>query len=1209
MARATKAVAVELRKLAKLIPQILLLLALCSASAIGQTPLTYQASIGSGVHSITGFESGSNCNGPYYNSVPFQVIWGPLTLRSDLHLIKKNGAWLPASVTETGVASLGYPQSTYMSTITPDGIVRTIETGAFDSTASQEQGSINSEEVIDLNTGKYTWHRQINETYGGSCPGSQTEVQDRTGDLPVTLSPYTPALPTLNIVNPTLINGNILPSPTSVPAASVPNAPGAAGLAADGISAIALVYQSATSDPVNFSISATGFTTEIGTLGPYADNYLSLPSSGSGQQLTVQSPLNAGDCVAGSTTPCIFLALYWAPSQMPVLPANLAVGNFQNVLVTVQASQTPSSGTSPDTVSDSIPLEPPPLVLVHGIWSSASQAWPPFLNWLQNGMHYPHQFIYTADYGATSHLSFKDQANQQVLAETIAIALLNARQNGLAAQRVDVVGHSMGGLLTRYFMANGVPQPFPSNYLPKDSVHKLITIGAPQDGSPFAGFLLQNQGAAPQAGVVPEISAVCSVFSSACTLSNLLSTMGMRIDTGVQSLVLGLPSSSQAYSSIVGQAPDPSRTGLLLGAVINLFVAGKTVDGILGTPNDTIVPGPNQNVGAAQSATITGIVHTPIACISILCADNTGETASSAVWSQALYWLMGGTAPQGASTTATFRVAPYEKIKPETSTSGAPAPIFDLTGYTQVDASNVTVTPATGTALTIGSSANIAATSTAKTLSEILLFQQVSDPTDLPVSYSTEAPFSIPYVPTRLGTANFVAIAVFADNTYATIPLSYPLQPSGNPLLLTVNSPDTNLPIGLTTIISAQVGYNNGPVDVTRVATYVARSGGSKVISAGANGTITTTGNGRDWLDVGYGGLTGSAEIIVGSCTYQLSPTNQLIEQTGGTATIQVTTQSGCSWTADTGGASWLSVSGGSGTGTGSITVSAANNSTSSTQTAFITVADQDVAVVQPATTCTFAVSPSQAQAPSSGTSGTLSVTTSCPLVASSSVPWIAVTPLSSTVDYVVFPNPTSNSRTGTITIGDQSVSVTQAGGSSPSIKISAASSTLTIPAPGGNASAAIQVVAVQGFSGSVSLSCTVTYQGAGTATNLPTCTVTPAQGQVTSSNSLASTVSISTSAPTSASNLKGFGFSSFMAVAAISFFGLLPRRRWAAAALILALTGMTMLSGCGGGGGSSSGSNNPPPNPGTTTGNYQVVVTATSGSLTASSTLALSIQ
>ena len=78
-------------------------------------------------------------------------------------------------------------------------------------------------------------------------------------------------------------------------------------------------------------------------------------------------------------------------------------------------------------------------------------------------------------------------------------------------------------------------------------------------------------------------------------------------------------------------------------------------------------------------------------------------------------------------------------------------PLLNLSGYKQVDPSNVTFTPTPGSLLTIWTPVTIAASSSTKTITQVLLLQNVTDPTDTPFYYSTEAPFSIDYTPTRMG--------------------------------------------------------------------------------------------------------------------------------------------------------------------------------------------------------------------------------------------------------------------------------------------------------------------------------------------------------------------------------------------------------------------------------------------------------------------------
>lgn len=157
--------------------------------------------------------------------------------------------------------------------------------------------------------------------------------------------------------------------------------------------------------------------------------------------------------------------------------------------------------------------------------------------------------------------------------------------------------------------------------------------------------------------------------------------------------------------------------------------------------------------------------------------------------------------------------------------------------------------------------------------------------------YSTQAPFTIPFTPTRLGTTTFGAIVVFGDNTYAMTTLNYTSQPSGTPFALNlVNAPAANMSIGSSRVVQANALFSGGQIDVTQVATYAARSGSASVFSVSSGGTITANGTGLDLLYVSYGGGTATAEIAVGACAYGLSASNQLAPNTGGTVTIQVTT-------------------------------------------------------------------------------------------------------------------------------------------------------------------------------------------------------------------------------------------------------------------------------------------------------------------------------
>ena len=83
------------------------------------------------------------------------------------------------------------------------------------------------------------------------------------------------------------------------------------------------------------------------------------------------------------------------------------------------------------------------------------------------------------------------------------------------------------------------------------------------------------------------------------------------------------------------------------------------------------------------------------------------------------------------------------------------------------------------------------------------------------------------------------------------------------------------------------------------------------------------------------------------ACTYSVSPVSQSFDPEGGSSTVNVTTTSGCNWTAVS-NASWLVITSNSSvTGNGTVNYSALSNSSTSMRTGTLTVAGQSVTVTQ----------------------------------------------------------------------------------------------------------------------------------------------------------------------------------------------------------------------------------------------------------------------
>ena len=218
----------------------------------------------------------------------------------------------------------------------------------------------------------------------------------------------------------------------------------------------------------------------------------------------------------------------------------------------------------------------------------------------------------------------------------------------------------------------------------------------------------------------------------------------------------------------------------------------------------------------------------------------------------------------------------------------------------------------------------------------------------------------------------------------------------------------------------------------------------------------------------------------------------------------------------------------------------------------------------------------------------------------------------------VVFAPTVGGSATGSLTITDSATGSPQTvalSGTGQSVSITIPTSApLTLNPGTPTATLTLNVASSQGFSGAVNLSCKVNFLGSGTATNPPTCSLNPSSGQLTASQSLNSTLTVTLNpttatarltdpavAPGSSSPTRSSWLGGSAALAALMFLGVLPRRRWKGMRLVLFLSlglGLSwMATGCGG-------SNGPKATP----GSYSVVVTATSATVTASATIPLTV-
>lgn len=124
----------------------------------------------------------------------------------------------------------------------------------------------------------------------------------------------------------------------------------------------------------------------------------------------------------------------------------------------------------------------PPVVMVHGLWSNGG-AFQDMETILSNTNEYLPEQLYKADYSSTNASSFS--TNTFVVEQAIEQVINQCSNANISVGKVNVVCHSMGGLLTRKYIQ------FPT-YANRRDVYKIITCNTPHGGSQMANFLLDS---------------------------------------------------------------------------------------------------------------------------------------------------------------------------------------------------------------------------------------------------------------------------------------------------------------------------------------------------------------------------------------------------------------------------------------------------------------------------------------------------------------------------------------------------------------------------------------------------------------------------------------------------------------------------------------------------------------------------------------------
>ncbi len=228
-------------------------------------------------------------------------------------------------------------------------------------------------------------------------------------------------------------------------------------------------------------------------------------------QGTIETPLQVTESVNGLN---YAFSLYDAPANYG------DNSNSRTVEVTFTFTPNIGNGTTTSFPADITVLRPP-VVLMHGLWSDPT-AWA--------GVFFRNDNWHTTvkgNYKSNNAAHF--QVNVPKVKEAIDNALKQFRANMNAATQVDVIGHSMGGILTRLY-ANSAQNTRIDNFNLGD-VHRIVTLDTPHWGSTLANLLVSLHTVAPgKVDLIGEIigsvskGAVCDLAENSPALQGLGAT-------------------------------------------------------------------------------------------------------------------------------------------------------------------------------------------------------------------------------------------------------------------------------------------------------------------------------------------------------------------------------------------------------------------------------------------------------------------------------------------------------------------------------------------------------------------------------------------------------------------------------------------------------------------------------------------------------------
>lgn len=259
----------------------------------------------------------------------------------------------------------------------------------------------------------------------------------------------------------------------------------------------------------------------------------------------------------------------------------------------------PDAGGCSDTVQRSRALEVrrAPVVFIHGLWSSV-KAWNEARTSFSGAHFRTGAFAYNGNESPDAVLPAKSKSLRNDI-EDLCIA---SRDEGFACTRGDLVAHSMGGLVARWFV-HGNQHFAGATDFGAGSVRRIVSLATPYEGSPLASLLLLRNEDVNNC-IEDDDSEMEGVQNkNVDEAKRNLGWFGKEVGSAIEALAprssliqrLRAPQRTRPLHVLYGNAGthyDPSISGAISGRFIedNIEEAGCTYDDVFGQDSDGIVP-------------------------------------------------------------------------------------------------------------------------------------------------------------------------------------------------------------------------------------------------------------------------------------------------------------------------------------------------------------------------------------------------------------------------------------------------------------------------------------------------------------------------------------------------------------------------------------------------------------------------------------------